>query len=257
MSRGLSRRSDRVVRGASVLVRGDRGRELGRARGRRCGRGAGRRSAFSMVRAVRNPRVRFSPHLDRAVAISHVGDHREHREELFWGPTPGRHVSPSRGRRDAVAVVGFERRVLTAQDQIPLARAIQASCFIPGPYSRMVPIDRRLTFDGAWLGRVPIREVHQLGARKVIACVSDACGRLLRGALWATETPDPTDLDYRVLSPVTPLPIGSFHFHPEETLASFEIGTASAKAFADRNREWLSAPTAGSGTNSEFPIQNS
>lgn len=141
---------------------------------------------------------------------------------------------------------GFERRVLTAQDQIPLARAIQASCFIPGPYSRMVAIDRRLTFDGAWLGRVPIREVHQLGAQKVIACVSDACGRLLRGALWATETPDPTDLDYRVLSPVTPLPIGSFDFHAEETLASFEIGRASAKAFADRNREWLSAPTTGS-----------
>src|SRR6185295_10206353 len=79
---------------------------------------------------------------------------------------------------------GFARRALTARDPLPLATAILASCFLPGPYSRMVPIDRRLTFDGAWLARVPIDAVARLGPRKVIACVSDDRGRLLRGALW-------------------------------------------------------------------------
>ena len=54
---------------------------------------------------------------------------------------------------------GFGRRALTARDPLPLATAILASCFLPGPYSRMVPIDRRLTVDGAWLGRVPVREL--------------------------------------------------------------------------------------------------
>src|SRR5262245_3480200 len=77
---------------------------------------------------------------------------------------------------------GFARRVLTARDPVPLADAILASCFLPGPYSRMVPIDRRLTVDGAWLCRVPIDAAALLGARRVIACVSDDAGRLLRGA---------------------------------------------------------------------------
>ncbi len=134
---------------------------------------------------------------------------------------------------------GFERRALTARDPVPLATAILASCFLPGPYSRMVPIDRRLTVDGAWLGRVPIRELAQLGSPRVIACVSDDAGRLLRGTLWTNSMPVPRDLDYRVLAPVAPLPLGAFDFDRAATLETFAIGRASAEVFADKNREWL------------------
>src|SRR6185503_1025161 len=90
---------------------------------------------------------------------------------------------------------GFERRALTAGDRVSLARAVLASCFIPGPYWRMVPLDRRLTFDGAWLGRAPIREAAALGSPKIIACVSDDAGRLLRGALWTRPMAVPHDVD--------------------------------------------------------------
>jgi predicted acylesterase/phospholipase RssA len=134
---------------------------------------------------------------------------------------------------------GFERRTLTASDLVPLASAVRASCFIPGPYSRMVPIDGRLTFDGAWLGRVPIHEASQLGARKVIACVGDDEGRLLRGALRAVPFEVPAEVDYRVLSPITPLPIRTFDFDRGATMESFEIGAASAEAFVGKQRQWM------------------
>ena len=134
---------------------------------------------------------------------------------------------------------GFSRRVLTERDSIPLADAILASCFLPGPYSRMVPIDRRLTFDGAWLCRVPIDAAVVLGARRVIACVSDDDGRLLRGAWWPRIVAAPADVDYRVLSPVVPLPVRSFDFERHATFETFAIGQESARLFVDRNREWL------------------
>jgi predicted acylesterase/phospholipase RssA len=141
---------------------------------------------------------------------------------------------------------GFERRTLTARDEVLLAAAVRASCFIPGPYSRMVPIDRRLTFDGAWLQRVPIAEAGQLGEAalngcptKVIACVSDDEGRLLRGALRAVPVPPPPGVDYKVLSPIRPLPVRTFDFNREATLESFAIGSESAAAFTEHHRAWL------------------
>ena len=136
---------------------------------------------------------------------------------------------------------GFERRALTARDPVSLAKAILASCFIPGPYSRMVPIDRRLTFDGAWLGRAPIREAARLGSPKVIACVSDGSGRLLRGALWTRPMAVPHDVDCRVLAPIARVPVGAFDFDRGATQETFAIGRASAEVFADRNRQWLMA----------------
>jgi NTE family protein len=134
---------------------------------------------------------------------------------------------------------GFARRALTARDPLPLATAILASCFLPGPYSRMVPIDRRLTFDGAWLARVPIDAVARLGPRKVIACVSDDRGRLLRGAVWTKPLAVPAEVDYRVLFPLAPLPIGAFDFDRAATLETFAIGRESARLFVGRNRDWL------------------
>jgi predicted acylesterase/phospholipase RssA len=134
---------------------------------------------------------------------------------------------------------GFERRTLTARDEVLLSSAVRASCFIPGPYSQMVPIDRRLTFDGAWLRRVPIAEAQQLGASRVIACVSDDAGRLLRGALRAVPIDAPPGVDYRVLSPCRPLPVRTFDFDRAATLESFDIGAESAEAFAARHAAWL------------------
>jgi predicted acylesterase/phospholipase RssA len=136
---------------------------------------------------------------------------------------------------------GFERRALTARDTVSVARAIRAACFIPGPYSQMVPIDRRLTFDGAWLGRAPIREAAELGSPKVVACVSDDSGRLLRGALWTTTMAVPHDVDCRVLAPIARVPLGAFDFDRAATVETFAIGRASAEAFAARNRQWLMA----------------
>ena len=70
----------------------------------------------------------------------------------------------------------------------------------------MVPIDRRLTVDGAWLGRVPIRELVELGSPRVIACVSDDAGRLLRGAFWTKSmTVPPVTTSSRTVP--SPLPV--------------------------------------------------
>ena len=135
--------------------------------------------------------------------------------------------------------IRFVRRTITSGDDVALAVAVLASCFIPGPYSRMVCIDRRLTFDGAWMGRVPIDEPALLGAHKVIACVSDDAGRLLRGALRVVAAPPPAGVDYRVLSPIEPLPIGTFDFDAVNTSAAFDIGRRSAQAFLERERRWL------------------
>jgi predicted acylesterase/phospholipase RssA len=134
---------------------------------------------------------------------------------------------------------GFTRRTLTARDDVLLSAAVRASCFIPGPYSRMVPIGGRLTFDGAWLQRVPVCEAADAGASRVIACVSDERGRLLCGAWRAVPAEMPRDVDYRVLSPIAPIPVRTFDFDRAATLESIDIGVRSAAAFAERNRDWL------------------
>jgi predicted acylesterase/phospholipase RssA len=140
---------------------------------------------------------------------------------------------------------GFERRTLTATDDVTIERAVLASCFFPGPYSRHVPIERRLTVDGAWLGRVPVVEAarlrHDYGghANRVIACVGDDEGRLLRGALRPRPMEIPASVDYRVLAPVEPLPLGAFDFDGDRTQRTMAIGRASAERFARAHRQWL------------------
>jgi hypothetical protein len=73
----------------------------------------------------------------------------------------------------------------------------------------------------------------------VIACVSDDAGRLLRGALRAVPVEAPPGVDFRVLSPIVPLPVRTFDFDRHATLESFEIGARSAEAFALRHARWL------------------
>ena len=44
----------------------------------------------------------------------------------------------------------FRRRLFTGARSAWIAAVVQASCFFPGPYWQMVPLDGRATFDGAW-----------------------------------------------------------------------------------------------------------
>jgi len=132
----------------------------------------------------------------------------------------------------------LERRVITGSRRLRIASVVQASCFFPGPYWQMVPVDGRPTFDGAWLERVPVDDVERLGARKVIACSSNAQGLLLKGAIRTVKLVTPS-ADHRVLFPIEPLALGAFDFDPRRTMAAIAIGRASAEAFAERNGEWL------------------
>jgi predicted acylesterase/phospholipase RssA len=132
----------------------------------------------------------------------------------------------------------FQPRLVTHRDRHAIAAVVQASCFFPGPYWQMVPLDGRLTFDGAWLGRVPVDDVETLGARKVIACSSNLEGRLLKGAIRTTDVAPPK-ADYRVLYPIEPLALGPFDFDRTRSLEAFEIGRISAEAFVEHHRSWL------------------
>jgi predicted acylesterase/phospholipase RssA len=212
-----------------------------------------------------------------AIAIGRIGDLRAVWEELYGTPVYSpRHLLRGRWPWRMSEIVGgvatkyfgdrrladtsiplsivvsqwcgsrFHRRTLTASDDITIARAVLASCFFPGPYSRHVPIDRRLTVDGAWLGRVPVVEAFALSARlrqasggQVIVCVGDDEGRLLRGALRPRPMTIPASVNYRVLAPVEPLPLGAFDFDGDRTRQTMAIGRASAEAFVSANREWL------------------
>jgi predicted acylesterase/phospholipase RssA len=133
----------------------------------------------------------------------------------------------------------FQQRLVTSRDRFRIAAVVQASCFFPGPYWQMVPLDGRPTFDGAWLGRVPVDVVETLGARKVIACSSNLEGRLLKGAIRPTDAAAP-QADYRVLHPTEALALGPFDFDRTRSFEAFEIGRASAAAFVEHHRTWLS-----------------
>jgi predicted acylesterase/phospholipase RssA len=132
----------------------------------------------------------------------------------------------------------FRKRLVTSHQRHRIAAVVQASCFFPGPYWQMVPLDGYATFDGAWLERVPVDDVEQLGAGKVIACATDIGGRLLKGAIRPTEVPRPK-ADHRVLHPIAPIALGAWDFNPDRCLDALEIGRRSAAAFAERHRAWL------------------
>jgi predicted acylesterase/phospholipase RssA len=134
----------------------------------------------------------------------------------------------------------FQRRLFTARHPHRIAAVVQASCFLPGPYWQMVPLDGRATFDGAWLERVPVDDVGTLGAGKVIACTSNLEGRLLRKAIRPIDAVPPT-AEFRVLHPIEPLALGAFDFDIERSAQALAIGRASAAAFVDRHRGWLTS----------------
>jgi predicted acylesterase/phospholipase RssA len=133
--------------------------------------------------------------------------------------------------------LGRTRRVLTRRDPVPVVEAVLASCFIPGPYSRVIWLGGRPAFDGAWQVRTPVDDVLAQGADRVIACVSNALGRLRGGYPREHDLPIPETC--RVLAPLRPLRIGSFDFAPAHIDHAIQLGRESAEAFARENEAWL------------------
>jgi NTE family protein len=134
---------------------------------------------------------------------------------------------------------GRRVRIVTNADSISLSDAIAASCFIPGIYSRMVPIDGHITLDGAWARRTPTQEALDLGSQKLIAFVATPCGRLIGGLRRARVKPVPTQI--RVLHPNTELPIKGFDFEESNIKRCFELGEDAAEHFVRRHESWLAA----------------
>lgn len=129
------------------------------------------------------------------------------------------------------------RRVLTNADETKVADAVMASCFLPGPYSRHVPIDGRATIDGAWAVRTPV-DVVPSGRERIIACVSNLEGHLIGGFFKPAVLSVPHHC--RVLSPVAPLPITGFNLNETGMRETIELGRRSAEAFVRDHEQWLS-----------------
>jgi predicted acylesterase/phospholipase RssA len=136
-----------------------------------------------------------------------------------------------------VGPLGRHRRVLGRGDDLLVSTAIRASSFIPGPYSRMVPIEGRLTFDGAWQQRVPVDEARPLGDGRVLAVVTRFPGVLL-GGLRGNRRHE-AQSDTRLLAPLAPLPLEGFDFDAERTLACVLAGEHATDAFVRDQEPWL------------------
>ena len=132
---------------------------------------------------------------------------------------------------------GRQTRLLHNGHVLRVTDAIAASSFIPGIYSRMVPIQRRLTFDGAWERRTPILEAVELGATQVIAFVANPHGALLAGTRGKRVLPIPSNV--RVLHPTHKLPVQGFDFDQERIKATFALGNTAGENFLRTHEAWL------------------
>lgn len=132
---------------------------------------------------------------------------------------------------------GLTCRVITTDDAITVARAVRASCFLPGAYSRMVPVDRRPTFDGAWLHRVPVDEVLALGVERAVAVVTEPSGALRRG--WPRVRVAQPPPNVRIIAPERRLALRGFDFDPERTELCFQEGGMAGRRFVDAHHDWL------------------
>ena len=132
---------------------------------------------------------------------------------------------------------GFQRRTLTHRDDASLTDTVLASCFLPGPYSKMVPIEGRLALDGAWKVRTPCDDLLELGVSKTIACVGNESAQLLAGFFRPSTLEVPSHC--RVLAPIAPLPMASFDLDRRHMMQSIEIGRQSAERFFQTHDKWL------------------
>ncbi len=162
--------------------------------------------------------------------MSHViGDQLAGYRHVRMRDLPGLRVAVTR-----LGLRGPRRVVLTEADDVAVVDAVLASCFIPGPYSRPVVVNRRFAVDGAWFERTPVSALP-VGRRLAIVSYPDGA---LRG-LWpfgrALRRPD----DVRVIAPIEPLPLSGFDFDEHGTRSAVAIGERSAEAFVRANEAWM------------------
>jgi len=132
---------------------------------------------------------------------------------------------------------GLTRRILSQADPLRLADAVLASCFFPGPYSRMVPVDGRPAIDGAWHVRTPVDAVEQLGADKQIGCVTRGEGTLRGGFVRKRVFDVPAAC--RILRPIEPLQLDTWELDRRRIEDAMALGRRSAEAFFEANGAWL------------------
>ncbi len=127
------------------------------------------------------------------------------------------------------------RRFLTRLDPVDVTEAVLASCFVPGPYHRVIRIDGRPAFDGAWLLRTPVDAADN--GQPVLAVVSNPEGHLKAGFFRPATRAWPAGC--RVLHPNRPLPVGPYDTDLERMRSTIAEGRRSAAAFARREERWL------------------
>jgi predicted acylesterase/phospholipase RssA len=121
---------------------------------------------------------------------------------------------------------GRRQRILTRADDIGVVEAVLASCFIPGPYSRVVRIDGSIGFDGAWQIRTPVDAVRELGASRVLAVVANPAGELRLD--FPTRGTAPERSDCLVISPRAELPVAAWDTDPGRIRAAIAAGRLAA-----------------------------
>lgn len=137
-----------------------------------------------------------------------------------------------------VGINGRSRRVLTRADAVPVLDAVLASCFVPGPYSRVIRIDGRPAFDGAWQVRAPLEEARDLGASQVIVVNGHPRETLAAGYPFVRQVPLPANC--RVIRPRSPLALGGYDTDESRIRAAIQAGRIAASRFLERESRWIS-----------------
>lgn len=162
--------------------------------------------------------------------MSHVlGGPLERFSHLTMSDLPGLQVVVTR-----CGLRGPRPVVIDSTHDVPMVKAVLASCFIPGPYSRPVVLNRRVAVDGAWFQRVPVMGLPDGPALLV---VTDPGAEVLAG--WPISRTMRVGENRKVLAPIRPLPLWGFDFDAASTREAMAIGAASADAFFRREAGWL------------------
>jgi predicted acylesterase/phospholipase RssA len=136
-----------------------------------------------------------------------------------------------------IGLSGRVRRTLTQADPVPVVDAVLGSCFIPGPYSRLIRIGGRAAFDGAWQLRIPVQDAKALGARRIIAVCGHPRSTLAAGFPFVRHLPIPDDC--RVIQPRTDLPLGPYDTSIDRIRDAIRRGREAADVFVRVERKWL------------------
>lgn len=136
-----------------------------------------------------------------------------------------------------IGLSGRVRRTLTRDDPVPVVDAVLGSCFIPGPYSRVIRIGGRAAFDGAWQFRIPLQDAIALGASRIIAVCGHPRKTLAAGFPFVRHLPLPDDC--RVIQPRAPLPLGPYDTDAGRIRDAIRRGRKAAEEFVSEERLWL------------------